>query len=243
MVVLRRNQLVWLSDAGWRELKRPAGDDNAVDCMAHWAARRLPLVVTRQTPALAAAAPAAADVICLGLPAPTRWGRRKIALQAPRSSVLIFDVFPLAAEITRLLDREHHGPWLDLCTAVGRLGVTARVHGGHGWQRLTGLPYLHALSDIDLHLSVGSVAQADAVVALLAAAAFSGPRIDGELVFPDGAAVAWREWRQWRQGLARQVLVKRLSGAALESGLQWLLSDEPDGRHAAQAGEPAAVAA
>ncbi len=243
MVVLRRHQLAWLSDAGWRELKPPAGDDNVAHCMAHWAARRLPLVVTRQTSCVAAVSVATADAICLGLPAPTRFGRRKVALQVPRSSVLFFDAFPLAADITRLFVREHRAPWLELCAAVGRLGVAARVHGSHGWQRLTGLSYLHALSDVDLHLAVGSVAQADAVVALLSTTTFGGPRIDGELVFPDGSAVAWREWWQWRQGRVRQVLVKRLSGAALESGLQWLLPDKPGVQSPEQACEPAAVAA
>ena len=241
MVVLRRHQLAWLSDAGWRELKRPSRDDNSAHCMTHWAAQRLPLVVTRQTSCAGVAA--TADVICLGLPAPTRWGRRKIALQTPPSSVLFFGMFPLAAEVSRLLEREHRAPWLELCAAVDRLGVAARVHGSHGWQWLTGLAYLHALSDIDLHLAVGSVAQADAVVALLATTTFGGPRIDGELVFPDGSAVAWREWWQWRQGRVRQVLVKRLRGAALESGLQWLPPDSPGVQSPAQACEPAAVAA
>ena len=52
--------------------------------------------------------------------------------------------------------------------------------------------------------------------------AWSGPRVDGELVFPRGEAVAWREWLQWRRGEVDSVMVKRLHGVALEQGLAWL---------------------
>ena len=47
------------------------------------------------------------------------------------------------------------------------------------------------------------------------------PRLDGELVFDDGAAVAWREWIEWRAGRARAVLVKRLHGVALQRDAAW----------------------
>jgi phosphoribosyl-dephospho-CoA transferase len=46
-------------------------------------------------------------------------------------------------------------------------------------------------------------------------------RLDGELLFRDGAAVAWREWIEWRAGRARAVLVKRLHGVALERDTAW----------------------
>ena len=40
-------------------------------------------------------------------------------------------------------------------------------------------------------------------------------RVDGELVFTDGMATAWREWRTWRAGRCSSLLVKRLDGADL----------------------------
>ena len=58
---------------------------------------------------------------------------------------------------------------------------------------------------------------ADEVARALATASWAGPRLDGELLFPDGAAIAWREWSDYRQGRASQVLVKRLRGVALET--------------------------
>ncbi len=223
MVVLRRHQLVWLSDAGWRELQRAPRDPVKRDCIAHWASRHLPLVVTQQpSPPITAG-----DTLALGLAAPAAWGRRKIAVQVPLSGALYFGNFPLAPDVASLLVEAARAPWLALCDELRRLGVAARVHGSHGWQRLTGLLYLHAASDVDLHLPVETTRDADAVTALLQAIALTAPRIDGELVFGDGTAVAWREWLQWRQGRVERVLVKRLHGVALEAGTRWLPVGEP----------------
>ena len=76
-------------------------------------------------------------------------------------------------------------------------------------------------SDIDLLLPCRSAAQADAVAALLGQPGWGAPRLDGELLWPDDGAVAWREWAAWRAGRQRLLLVKRLRGAALESGAAW----------------------
>ena len=123
--------------------------------------------------------------------------------------------------------------------ALAAAGASARVYGSFGWQHLTGLGYLHPGSDLDLLVRVRDAAGADVALAALqeAAAAFAphaeppggsrladaaggeiplAPRLDGELAFDDGRAVAWREWATWRDGRARQVLVKTSSGAYLE---------------------------
>jgi phosphoribosyl-dephospho-CoA transferase len=101
------------------------------------------------------------------------------------------------------------------------LDVEAVVYGSFGWQQLTGLDYLREGSDIDLLLQVASPEQADAAVAALHASGIESPRLDGELVFPDGSAVAWREWAIWRAGLVEQVLVKRLDGPLLARPSHW----------------------
>jgi len=98
-----------------------------------------------------------------------------------------------------------------------------RVHGSYGWQRITGLEYVTAHSDIDLHLAVFDADIADRVAALLDRFDWKGPRIDGELLFPSGDAVAWREWLQWRRGAVGRVMVKRLHGVTFETGQQWLM--------------------
>ena len=221
MVGLQRHQLVRLSGAGWASVLARAWDDGVRACLAHWAAHGLPLVVTQQRAGLPE------DHIALGLPAPLRWQRRRLALQLPASGVLCFDALPAAAAVTGLLPASVRGGWLALLSALHALGAAPRVYGSFGWQRLTGLGYLHAGSDLDLQLPARDAAIADAVAAALHQTAFATPRLDGEIVFPDGSAVAWREWRQWRERRVDRVLVKRLRGVAMETNDAWLGMQRP----------------
>lgn len=213
---LRRHQLVWLNEAGWATLKSLRCDDVAGTCLAHWASRQLPLVVTQQGAALPP------GQVALGLPAPLQWQRRRIALQVPWHHVLRAGEFPQATSVNSLLPSEVRSAWMSLAGALEGAGVAARVHGSFGWQQLTGLGYLHAASDLDLHVAVGDAAKADMATLLLSRASFTAPRLDGEIVFPDGTAVAWREWQPWRLRRVDRILVKRLTGVAMATGATWL---------------------
>jgi phosphoribosyl-dephospho-CoA transferase len=216
MVSLRRHQLVRLIDDGWTALHSQGTDDVSRACLMHWAQHGAPLVVTQQCRNLPQ------DCIAVGLPAPPQWERRRLALKLPRAHVLAADAFPAADAVAELLPPPLQPAWRDWVQALQAMGTTPRVYGSFGWQLLTGLPYLRAESDLDLLLTVADPAMADAAAALLSQPPFEAPRLDGELVFPDGSAVAWREWRQWRAGRVDRVLVKRLHGVAMEADDAWL---------------------
>lgn len=211
VIRLQRHQLVQLAPAGWAQLLARDWAEPARACLAHWAAQGLPLVVTRQPEGLAP------DLIQLGLPAPTCWGRLRLTLQADRADVLGGAEFPGLDRVAQQWPAEARAPWLALCSDLAALQVRAQVYGSHGWQHLTGLAYVHERSDLDLFMPVASIRAADAVAALLAGWAGPTPRLDGELGFADGAAVAWREWLHWRQGRVEQLLVKRLHDVTLQS--------------------------
>ena len=216
MPSLHRHQLAWLTRSGWSAVRARPWDAQARDCLAHWDSHRLPLVVTRQ-PADACAG----GCVALGLPAPARWNRRRLALQVPIADVHGFGEFPLLADVLDLLPPAV----LDAVrTLLGRLGechAAARVFGSYGWQAISGLDHVRTGSDLDLSIAVDGVAHADAVVRALCAFKAEQPRLDGELLFADGAAVAWREWNEWRAGRARAVMVKRLDGVALQHDGAW----------------------
>lgn len=207
MTPLHRHQIAWLAREGWQAVLARPWDAEALQCLKHWAGYRLPLVVTRQPGTLGD------GDLALGLCAPARWQHRRLALQLPRAHVAYFDEFPALDRVLAQLPAASRSGARRLAQALQGQGLTARAYGSHGWQALTGLEHLRAGSDLDLWLGVADIAQADAAATLLAG--YAGPvRLDGELVFPDGTAVAWREWGAWREGRTRALLVKRLHGAS-----------------------------
>lgn len=206
---LRRHQLISLSVAGWQRVLDHPWDDEAYACIRHWAECGLPLVVTRQPRALGA------GIAALGLPTPLCWSRRRLGLQVPLAHVLHRDEFPLVGAALTLIDPAARPRIGALACALARCGVEARVYGSYGWQLVTGLAYLHPDSDLDLWLPVSDAAQADAATACLSALGVSKLRVDGELGFPDGSAIAWSEWADWRAGRTRAALVKHIDGVGL----------------------------
>lgn len=223
MNALTRHRLVWLHADAWARLRTMPWHGAAQACIALWADRGHPLVVVRQDAVIDAGR------LALGLPAPRRWGRLRLRLQVERAEVMRTGHFPPAADITPLLAPATRVSWSHLLADLADAGIELRAYGSHGWQCLTGEPCLHAGSDLDLLASVGSAVVADQVCARLQQAGIASPRLDGELIFPDHAAVAWREWAAWRSGgAAHGVLVKRLGGVALEYGLDWLREPAPE---------------
>ena len=212
---LQRHQLVRLTPEGWAGVQSGNLEPLAQVALAHWAAHDLPLVVTRQRVE-------DGEQIALGLPAPTCWGRLRLALSVPAAALRDPHGFPEPTVITPLLAPPVRTAWTTLADRLAALGVGPQVYGSHGWQARTGLAYLREGSDLDLWLPVRNAAQADAVAALLDDADWLGPRLDGEIGLPDGVAVAWREWQQWRAGRVDAVLVKHRTGVRLEQGSQWL---------------------
>ena len=226
---LRRHRLAFVSDEGWATVLDRPWDAQARACLMHWSLHRLPLVVTRQSvDANSIIAP-----LDLGLPAPERWGRRRLALQLPRGYVMRFDEFPGLASVVSSLPAAARDAVSNLEGALAACGTAAHVYGSFGWQALTGLDHVRPGSDLDLWVPVQDEAQADLVSGHLRDWALDRPRLDGELVFADGAAVAWREWIEWRAGRAQAVLVKRVTGAELRR----------DAACSATAGSSAALAA
>lgn len=238
---LRRHQLAYVSPAGWRRILAQERAPDLLAGLRHWASEDLPLVVTRQR---VPPAEAPASSVALGLCLPERWQRRRLALELPWHEITRFAEFPTLANVLASdLLRQRAGDALARCDQqLHALGRVAHVYGSAGWQQLTGLGYLHPRSDLDLWISVPDDTAADAVAAVLATTSptppeplaapdalnvLDGPgahaapapasamRLDGELVFPDGTAVAWREWQQWRSGQCSGLLVKRLDGVAL----------------------------
>lgn len=211
---LQRNALVWLSPEGWRTVHAEHWDASAKELLQHWQACQLPWVVARQRPEVAASA------VCLGLPAPQHWDRRRFAAAVRTDGIALQGQFP------SLQDVAQSSPWgVGASTWLAQgLTLTAQVwvYGSYGWQFLTGLPYVRPGSDLDLsvhahdlHAALQALDWLAQTVPLGEAGSGGRPpsaqlpfRVDGEIVFPQGEALAWRELQQLRLGLVAHALVK-----------------------------------
>jgi phosphoribosyl-dephospho-CoA transferase len=207
--MLARHDLVWLSPAGWEHAAAlaHAGEREAI---TDWGRAGWPAVATRPPHELRP------GHVALGLALPPRardGAKPRIAIQAATSAIA--DTRPAIelAPVLRTVPREWRQPLAALLDDAGEAGVELRVYGSVAFQALTGQRYLSATSDIDLLLQPGTHAQYHSALALLARHARALP-LDGEIVFPDGRAVAWKELLRVSDPQAR-VLAKSMHAVAL----------------------------
>ncbi|MEI2416871.1 malonate decarboxylase holo-[acyl-carrier-protein] synthase [Orrella sp. JC864] len=210
-----RHDLLWLLPGAAAALAGPlraAGNAADADVIEPWLAQGRPVVLGRQPEGLDPRWWAA------GLPLPPAQGKRRIALRVRRDWVARrAQALPLE-QAAAAAPPAWRGPLAALQAQAGRIGLPLRVFGSLAWQRLTGMQYVQAGSDLDLLWHAGDAERCAAACALLARwQAGCGIAVDGELVFGADSAVSWREWqRATRHDDPRaQVLVKRFQGAAL----------------------------
>jgi phosphoribosyl-dephospho-CoA transferase len=206
----RRHDLVWLTPDGWDRALRGL-DGAARDLALGWATRALPAVVRRNEPGTPP------DLLCLGIPAPPDAAGQKVRLGFAIERSHVVKARPAMA----LDDAEAPVTWqpglASLRIALRAAGIDCRVFGSLAMQTMTGDRYLSAGSDVDLLLRPVDGAQLEAGLALVARHAQSLP-LDGEIEFPFGHAVSWKEWlgtdASHRHG-ADRVLAKHLDTVSL----------------------------
>ena len=83
---------------------------------------------------------------------------------------------------------------------------------------MTGAAYLRKDSDLDLLLAPTTEEQLHLVLRVLVSMEGTRPRLDGEIVLPDGRAVAWRE----AASDSATLLIKGLSDVSLVPRSTWV---------------------
>lgn len=206
----RRHDLLWLTASGWNDVMAQGAH---LPELARWRDADWPVVVRRSEPGLAA------GTVSIGVPLPPslnadgsgtrrRFGAHLAAAGVARRQrpMTLAQVAPYAPALWQAalgaLVSQHSG------------AAPLRVFGSMAMQAATSLPYLTATSDIDVLLLPRSRAELQAGVALLQRHGAHLP-LDGEIVFPDGAAVSWKEWAGADAARQDRVLVKTLSAVAL----------------------------
>ena len=230
MMQPRRHSLVWLTAPGWDQVQAGAAGEPVLlrEALSRWRAADWPLVVRRRLPALADTDLA----LGIALPPQVRTGvKPRIASIVDQHHVRrIEPPLPLSAVLT--VAPLHWRAALSALLLEGLDGLPPlHVYGSLAWQTMTGMHYLTSASDIDLLVMPATRGELDACLDCLRRHAEVLP-LDGEIVFPDGAAVAWKEWQGVVQGnlsdAGARVLVKHADRVAM-SDCSDLLATFDDG--------------
>lgn len=185
-----RHDLVWLTHRGWDRVRAGAPQD-ARAALDAWRDAGWPAVVRRAETELAA------SEVAIGFAMPPRaadGGKLRVACRVELSDVKRRTrALPLVGALDAVPEAWRAGlARLEQEAAGAGLGLA--VYGSVALEALTGQHYLRPESDIDLLLRPLSREQLMAGLDLLAIHAASLP-LDGEVVFPDGRAVSWKELR------------------------------------------------
>ncbi|WP_245549287.1 malonate decarboxylase holo-[acyl-carrier-protein] synthase [Noviherbaspirillum massiliense] len=217
--MLARHSLVWLTDAGWQEAQNSAPQD-CREIIAAWKRTDWPAIARRHDPE------ATQEQACLGIALPpdsVDGSKKRIPVRVSRSSIRKSDAPPALDAVLAAAPPDWREPLAALDANARAAGICLRVYGSLALQAFTGQAYLTKASDIDLLFAPHSVASLSRGLELLRTYAGSLP-LDGEILFPAGQAVAWKEWdRAQTSGGGCRVLVKEMQAVRLRS-LDELLS-------------------
>ncbi|MDB5919864.1 MAG: mdcG [Massilia sp.] len=196
-----RHDLIWLTPKGWNAALAHAlpGQHAAIE---QWRRADWPAVVRRADAGLPP------GTVSLGMPLPpTPDGvKGRVAFNAANGDVARGSA-PLALADAARAAPQRWRPALDQLI----LGMPLRAYGSLAMQAITGQAYLTAASDIDLLFYPADAQALRDGLTLLEQHAAVLP-LDGEIVFPSGDAVAWKEWNGaagiGAAGIGARVLVK-----------------------------------
>ncbi|MFZ6874904.1 malonate decarboxylase holo-[acyl-carrier-protein] synthase [Undibacterium sp. Di27W] len=207
----QRHDLVWLADEAWLAVLQSFG---APDLLRQWQQEEWPAVVTRRHP------DTAEDEVCIGFPLPPQNGNKpRFAARVKTEHIAIHQSALSLHTVTVIVPPAWQAGLQSLHQQALMAGIKLRVYGSVAMQFLTGQDYLNATSDIDILFRPYHQAQLRAGLALLQE--LQNLPIDGEIIFPGEAAVAWKEWIQpayaGHDFNQQRVMVKDMHGVSLRT--------------------------
>lgn len=222
MLMPGRHALVWLGEHGWDGVQATTKLESVAvrDALSRWRDADWPLVVRRRSPD-EPAPDALQDAVAVALalpPHPQTGVKPRIAAMVERSDIRRHELPTPLASVLAAAPPQWRAGLLALHMESMEAPLPLRVFGSLAWQSVTGMPYLRGTSDIDL-LAAPRTQRELALAMDLLQRHGGGLPLDGEIVFPSGAAVAWKEWRDVctaddRRGAAR-VMVKTQNSVSL----------------------------
>jgi phosphoribosyl-dephospho-CoA transferase len=207
----RRHDLLHVSPDVWASALAHCASLADLPLVRNWADRGWPVIVRRR------AETEDVGLAPVGVPLPPAAGKHRVAFLLPPDGVLKRSSPPLLRAVASVADSGWQSTIASLLDLGERIGVEPSVFGSLLWQHQTGLAYLSPRSDLDLLWPAPSGFDVLSLVFSIAEIQFDAPmRIDGEVIFPDGSAVHWRElWNAYRARDGAGVMAKTMEGVRL----------------------------
>ena len=185
-IQFNRHDLLFV-DSACRNFHAECDEDGAR--IAEWLAVGRPVMVRR--PGLAFGG----EVVHCGIPLPPCQGKKRLGFIMSRRAIKRRAGLPGLRECMSLLPGPRQAQAEELLESCQEYGLFPEVFGSLAWQRLTGLPYLHETSDIDLRFRVGNNGELNRLSAVLR----NQDRLcvslfDIEVELWNGRAFSWREF-------------------------------------------------
>jgi phosphoribosyl-dephospho-CoA transferase len=207
----RRHDLLQVAPDVWASALAHRPSVAGLPLLQGWADRAWPVIVRRR------ADTENPDLVPVGVPLPPAAGKSRVALLLPPNGILQRLSPPLLRAVASVADPGWQCTIASLLALGARTGVEPSVFGSLLWQHQTGLTYLTSRSDLDVLWTIPADFDVLSLLSSIAAVQRAAPlRIDGEIIFPDGAAVNWCElWNAYRAGDGAGVLAKTMQGVRL----------------------------
>ena len=222
---MRRHDLVYLRASA--EFETPCAEAGSPFWLAarDWIAQGRPLVAARQQ--------ATASSVQLGLTLPLHSERKRLTIKVDRSSIVAVQPPLTITRCLALLPVDSAAVLGELESRINGSNARVGIFGSLAWEALSGETYRHAASDVDIICDVATPAQFKVALAALQQAAAELPcALDGEIRFPDGNAVAWREILANLERPNADVLVKGNEDVCLLPLRALMASLSPERRYA-----------
>ena len=207
----RRHDLLHAAPDVWASVLAVCPPLADLPLLGEWADRGWPVIVRRRGEA------DNRHLVPVGVPLPPAAGKRRVALLIPPEGVLQRSRPPLLDATASAADPNWRST-IDALVALGaRSGVEPAAFGSLLWQHLTGLAYLTPHSDLDVLWPIPANFDVHSLICGIAQVQRDAPlRIDGEIIFPDGSAVNWRElWGAHQAADGATVLAKTMESVQL----------------------------
>ena len=205
---MRRHDWVYLRPGTHPEFA--AADDAATAFARDWVEQGGPLVAARQSEP--------GGKLALGLALPVEHATRRLACAVDHADVLRFRNPLTVDEAAHVLPARDAAALRRFASAVAGHALQVGVYGSTAWEAMSGLRHRHEGSDVDVVCDVASSAGLSACLAAFGDGTRDfRARLDGEIRFAGGRAVAWRELAEACAGTASFVLAKGERDVALLS--------------------------